>query len=162
MISGRGNSKILDIDELVPPSDRIYGAARVVSSEGGIADELNNYFVTIGSNLARKIPDVRYSYKEYLGRRNDKSLFWKPVTEREVFDYLCALESKKSHGYDNLPVRRIKDTATFIVVPLTYIFNLSLKKGNFPECLKVAKVTPIYKRGAKSDPENYRPISVLQ
>ena len=88
-------------------------------------------------------------------------MFWKPVTEREVLDYLCGLDSKKTHGYDNLPVRLIKDAANFIVVPLTYIFNLSLETGTFPDCLKVAKVTPIYKKGAKAEPGNYRPISVL-
>ena len=45
--------------------------------------------------------------------------------------------------------------------PLTYIFNLSLEKGEFPDPLKIARVTPLYKKGSKSDPGNYRPISVL-
>ena len=55
----------------------------------------------------------------------------------------------------------IKDAAHFIAPSLTYIFNLSLEIGRFPDALKVAKVTPLYKKGSKDDPGNYRPISVL-
>ena len=45
--------------------------------------------------------------------------------------------------------------------PLTKILNLSIQNGSFPDCLKKAKVTPIYKRGSKTDVNNFRPISVL-
>ena len=44
---------------------------------------------------------------------------------------------------------------------LTYLFQLSLEKGVFPDDLKIAKLTPIYKAGDNSDVSNYRPISVL-
>ena len=48
-----------------------------------------------------------------------------------------------------------------ISVPLSCIFNLSLCEGVFPDKLKVAKVYPVFKKGNKSDMNNYRPISVL-
>ena len=38
---------------------------------------------------------------------------------------------------------------------------MSLEKGVFPDDLKIAKVTPIYKAGDNSDISHYRPISVL-
>ena len=41
------------------------------------------------------------------------------------------------------------------------IFNLSLQKGCFPEELKIARVTPIYKADDVNEIGNYRPISVL-
>ena len=44
---------------------------------------------------------------------------------------------------------------------MTYIFNLSIQKCVFPEIWKCAKITSLYKRGAKEEVENYRPISVL-
>ena len=42
--------------------------------------------------------------------------------------------------------------------PLKYLFNLSIEKRIFPDDLKIAKITPIYKA---DDLSNYRPISVL-
>ena len=41
------------------------------------------------------------------------------------------------------------------------IFSISLKKGIFPEKMKIDKVSPIFKKGDKSILSNYRPISVL-
>ncbi|KAG6458312.1 hypothetical protein O3G_MSEX010807 [Manduca sexta] len=48
-----------------------------------------------------------------------------------------------------------------IIGELTNCINNCLELGTFPESLKIAKVTPIYKSGSKLDPGNYRPISVL-
>ena len=44
---------------------------------------------------------------------------------------------------------------------MSYLFNSSLRTGIFPDDWKLAKVTPIYKSGEKSDRSNYRPISVI-
>ena len=45
---------------------------------------------------------------------------------------------------------------------LSIIFNKSISRGVFPKNLKIGKVCPIYKgKGSKSDPDNYRPITVL-
>ena len=48
-----------------------------------------------------------------------------------------------------------------LAAPLKHIFELSLSQGIFPEKLKLAKVTPIYKNDEKIDLGNYRPMSVL-
>ena len=44
---------------------------------------------------------------------------------------------------------------------MTYILNLTLKQGVFPDSLKIAKVIPVFKQGPCSSCGNYRPISVL-
>ena len=45
--------------------------------------------------------------------------------------------------------------------PLTEIFNTSIIQGKYPSKLKISKVTPIFKVGDETDPDNYRPISLL-
>lgn len=41
------------------------------------------------------------------------------------------------------------------------MFNQSLRTGVFPDCWKLSNVCPVYKKGDKSDPSNYRPVSLL-
>ena len=55
-------------------------------------------------------------------------------------------------------VKRMSDE---IFVILKHIFNISLAKGVFPDKLKIALVTPIFKKGNNTLVTNYRPISVL-
>ena len=48
-----------------------------------------------------------------------------------------------------------------LTVPLTRIINTSILTGTFPEAGKLAEVVPIHKKGAKTNVENYRPVSLL-
>ena len=55
----------------------------------------------------------------------------------------------------------LKETCQSIIVPLTHLINLSFSTCTVPLEWKKAQVTPIYKKNSRSDPNNYRPISVL-
>jgi len=39
--------------------------------------------------------------------------------------------------------------------------SLFCREGYFPSCLKLARVTPVHKKGSKQDLNNFRPISIL-
>ena len=67
----------------------------------------------------------------------------------------------KGTGLDKISSRLLKLLATVISPSVTYLINISLKSGIVPYIWKKAKVTPIHKDGPRSDPSNYRPISVL-
>ena len=47
-----------------------------------------------------------------------------------------------------------------IAEPLSIIYQRSLLTGEVPEDWRLANVTPIYKKGCKADPRNYRPVSL--
>ena len=84
-----------------------------------------------------------------------------PVNEEHVLNLITGLNSHKATGLDGLPARFVIDSADIICKPLTHIINLSIQSGVFPCDMKKAKVTPIYKKKAKTDAGNYRSVSIL-
>ena len=71
------------------------------------------------------------------------------------------MKNKSSSGYDNIVSWIVKTTIDTIAEPLTEIINCSLETRIVPDELKIAKVVPVYKAGAKNEFSNYRPISIL-
>ena len=82
------------------------------------------------------------------------------ITEKCVLTNLNNLKTNKSMGPDGIPAVLLKNTAASISIPLTMIFNKSLSDGKLPKMWKLANVIPIFKKGIKTDPNNYRPISL--
>ena len=76
-------------------------------------------------------------------------------------DAFFSLKINKSPYHDGRSFNVIKKCFGELYEPLKYLFNLSIVKGIFPDDLKIAKVTPIYKADNNSNVSNYRPISVL-
>ena len=81
--------------------------------------------------------------------------------ERDLLNLVRLLDPSKSHGFDGISIRMIKICDASIIKPLLIIFKNSLNTGIFPHHWKMANVTPIHKKGEKTEVSNYRPISVL-
>ncbi len=123
------------------------------------ADTLNDFFVSVfrqapafDSNIGHTISNTFYV---------NRSMFLIPVTHSEVFNCFLSLSNSRSVGADGLAPEIIKANAALLCDQLVYIFNLSFTQGIFPGQLKRAIVVPIYKSGVRTDPSNYRPISIL-
>ena len=74
---------------------------------------------------------------------------------------MYVFKSKGTSGYDGISSKILKQCASTVVKPLTFICNLSLTTGTFPEKCKLAIVRPIYKKGNHTEMNNYRPVSLL-
>lgn len=83
------------------------------------------------------------------------------VSKLFVEKQLSTLKRNKATGSDGIPPNFLKDAASGISAPLSFIINLSLRTSSIPSDWKLAKVVPLHKKGDSSLESNYRPISVL-
>ena len=126
-----------------------------------IANTFNQYFSQIGHNLASNIPPSQNQFSDFLNHPNPNSLFFVPVHRNELIDIVHNLKNKKSTGHDGIDNVLLKKVINHVVDPLVHVFNLSLTDGIVPDCMKISKIIPVYKKGKKDNICNYRPISLL-
>ena len=79
----------------------------------------------------------------------------------EFVEAFKSLKWNKATDFDDLSSNIIIDAYDSLKNILFHVFKVSIKQGIFPNSLKIAKVTPIFKSGAKYNVSNYRPISIL-
>ena len=56
--------------------------------------------------------------------------------------HIRGFDSSKSTGIDGIPIKYLKMAATVITPKLTQLFNICIKKGYFPQALKIAEIVP--------------------
>ena len=152
----------------------------VVSDEKALATLMNNYFVDITGDLELKrdsesiydTPATMYNIKKKFQDHqsilkikkafNVTDLFsFHGITEDETRKEISKLDGSKATPVGDIPAEMLKSTIDVHVSLLTKIINSSIRNGCFPDELKAAEVTPIFKKNDNLDKENYRPVSVL-
>jgi endonuclease/exonuclease/phosphatase family metal-dependent hydrolase len=118
------------------------------------AELLNTYF---GSVFTRENKD---SSPHLENRHFEHQLDNMQITEADVENLLAKMKPDKSPGPDQIHPRVLRECCSTMAKPLTIIFRKSLGEGQVPMSWKDAKVTPIYKKGKKKQPCNYRPVSL--
>ena len=82
------------------------------------------------------------------------------ITENDVNKLLKNLNPNKAAGPDSITPRVLEELASNIAPILTIIFCRSYLTGDVPSIWKSANICPVYKKGKKNDPINYRPVSL--
>ncbi|KFO93287.1 hypothetical protein N320_11567, partial [Buceros rhinoceros silvestris] len=77
-----------------------------------------------------------------------------------VSQLLHSLNVQKSVGLEGIHTRILRELAGLIAKPLSIIYQQSWLMGEVPVDWRLAHVTPIYKKGPKENPGNYRPVSL--
>ena len=83
------------------------------------------------------------------------------MSEETVLKHLQDLDENKTVGLDNLSGKFLEDGGTVLANPISQTCNLSIKYSIFLSDSKIAKLKPLFKKGSKTDPKNYHPISLL-
>ena len=122
---------------------------------------MNNYFHNIATELDSQLVQNEISPYAFVTRNlNPSSFFLSPVSPYECSYLIRNLKITKS-DINVMPVKMFSALHEYVSMPVSELINASFVHGTFPSMLKVARVTPVYKRGCREDPSNYRPISSL-
>ena len=151
---------------------------RLITEEKELAVVISTFFVNITESLDLKkdhdsslnpinsenVSDVLEKHKNHPSVQEisqnfmtNKKSFFKFVTENLLREEIMNLDGSKT-----TPIGDILQSTADIHLPfITISINLSIVKGCFPEELKLAEISPIFKKKDDIDKENYRPVSVL-
>ena len=148
------------------PDELIIDDEQITESEA-VAQKLNTYFTSIADILNENDIDIPNIDTDIISNfvknkvPNDEYFNIPFISTEQVHAYINKLECSKAMGLDGIGPRIIKTAASVVSPSIAMLINKSIATGTFPDQLKQAKVFPIFKSGSKSDPSNYRPISIL-
>ena len=117
-----------------------------------VAQYMNEFFLNVASSLVNKLPVPPNIFttnsdliKRFYAEKNvtPNSFLLNPVSKEFVNLELSRLSVNKSPGYDEIPAKFPKECGSEIKGVITYLVNLSIRKNEFPDELKFAKIKPI-------------------
>ena len=125
-----------------------------------MVEAFNVHFTKIAQVLAQVIPAAEVNPEFYLSY-TDKAFCLKIPSLDVDFYLLRKIDAKKASGLDMIPSKLLKMAASIVAPSLRAVLTKSIITGIYPTKWKTARVTPVFKKGVKSDLNNYRPISVI-
>ena len=149
---------------------------RIISNDSEVCNVFNDFFVNMVSKLSepchiKDIPteqlidyyDDHPSIRMIRQRCCAESAFRfeKVSPTQEVLLKLKGLKTNKAYGYDLIPAKLLKMGANALCTSLTPIINHCVSMSVYPDQLKRAEVSPIYKKKGMLIKDNYRPVSIL-
>ena len=132
-----------------------------------ILKTFKSFYSNLAGNLLTKLPRSpnRYTIKfvsDYYKKLSLSENFkLDSTTEGYLFNILKNVEVTKAASIDQISGKFLKDGAHILAKPISELCNLSMTLGSLPDACKIAQVKPLFKKGSKTDPSNYRPISLL-
>jgi hypothetical protein len=101
------------------------------------------------------------NFQIYLTHKYEYNFQFNNIDEGAITSIVNKLAPKTSCGFDGISTKLVKTIKFALIKPITIIVNQMLNSGIFPDKLKIAKITPIYKKEDENLFTNYRPISLL-
>ena len=140
-------------------SERFFLSGEYVTDHSIIANQFNEHFINHPQNISNNIPHSHTNYNDLI-TTNIELMEFSPATNEEVSKEISALKKNGNSVHDFSKIF-LRNCSEFVSPVLCNLFNSCLLSEKFPEIFKMAKVTPVHKKGPKDDILNYRPVSIL-
>ena len=129
----------------------------IISNGFQMAEVLNEYFSSVFTT--EDISSLPVPFTKFEGNKSEHlgQLF---VTPEMLAKKIKKMKDNKSCRVDGIPSKLLKEVVELISTPLAKLFNLSLEEGIVPSEWKEVNITPLFKKGSRNKPENYRPVSL--
>ena len=122
-----------------------------------MAEVLNEYFSSVFTT--EDISSLPVPFNKFEGNTSEH-LGQLIVTPEMIAKKIKKMKDNKSPGVDGIPPKLLKEIVEQISTPLAKLINLSLEEGIVPSEWKEANIMPLFKKGSRNKPENYRPVSL--
>ena len=125
-----------------------------------ISNKFNNYFANVTTEIVRSLPTSNVSFTQFLHGNYPSSFVLNQTTPAGIEKIIRNLNSTGG-GYPDIPAKVFKNSSTLLSEPISFLLNKCIESGCYPDCLKIAKIIPLFKAKNKLNVRNYRPISLL-
>ena len=100
---------------------------------------MNEYFSSIGQNLASKMPNSQKNFFDYPvpKSRNADSFFFNPVTQTEIESEIMTIPLNMAHRLYSFPTRILRSARRILSHTLSVLINKSVEHGIYPSKLKL-------------------------
>ena len=134
---------------------------KVIDDKKEMCELLNDYFSSVFTleNTAN-LPNINPRQNSCQPTKVIKELTNVEITQEKVLQTIKTMKRNKTGGGDGLYSSFLLGVGEAIAEPLMHVFKKSLETGCIPDEWKNANVTPIFKKGSRKNPENYRPVSL--
>ncbi|XP_054283326.1 uncharacterized protein LOC129000387 [Macrosteles quadrilineatus] len=128
-------------------------------------DDYNQFFVNsvkdITEELSRKAAGNRSGEIRVQVQPLTPLEEWNPTTQEEVIKIVKSFSNSRSPDIYGISPWILKSVINEISLPLSEVINRCLRVGLFPDCLKISRTIPVFKKGDANLTSSYRPISII-
>ena len=169
--SSGSNIKLVEKDEILQDDKKIAEELNTFFKNAVSTLDINENSSIINQNFQnfddpvdRAIEMYKYHpsiilINQKIGNQNKFS--FEPVALSDVVKEINDINPNKSSSKDSIPPKMLKISSEATANILQKLLNDSLETGTFPDSLKLADVTPVFKKKDPLNTTNFRPVSVL-
>ena len=130
----------------------------IISESESVAKIFNKYFNETAEGIGFNHPSIM-AIKKFCTQ--GQSFDFVHVTPNDVKSCIVNLDSKKSTGYDGIPVKILKAGTGPLSMIISELINMSIDECTFPDLLKYAEIAALLKKLDRLCKQNYRPVSIV-